>query len=76
MTKAIDYNALQTLITAQAIRETRCNRLQGGYGLSVRLGLAWHPVRSKREPVHVFPTLTAVGKFCDKIGIKSLSVEW
>jgi hypothetical protein len=76
MTHAIDQEALQTLLRAQAIREARANRANGSWLLSVRLGAFWHPVRSKREPVRSWASLTALGKFCDTVGIKELSVEF
>lgn len=75
MTKAIDQDSLHTLLLAQAIREARANRSDTSWTLSVRLGAFWHPIRSRREPVRTWASLTAVGKFCDKVGIKTLSVE-
>ena len=76
MTKAIDQDSLRTLLLAHAIREARANRSDASWQLSVRLGASWHPVRSKREPVRTWPSLTALGKFCDTVGIKALSVEF
>lgn len=76
MTKAIDQDSLRTLLLAQAIREARANRSGTSWLLSVRLGAFWHPVRSKREPVRAWASLTALGKFCDTVGIKALSVEF
>lgn len=45
MANSIDQDALQALITASAVREVRVNRIDASWGLSVRLGAFWHPVR-------------------------------
>lgn len=76
MAKSIDQEALQTLLEAQAVREARANRLEAGWCLSVRLGMGWHSIRSRREATRTWASLTAIGKFCDSVGIKSLSVEF
>ncbi|MNG35526.1 hypothetical protein D3C84_1222880 [compost metagenome] len=43
--------------------------------LELRLGVKWLPVRSRREPVRLWRSLTAVGRFCAGVGIKALTVE-
>ena len=75
MRNGIEQDALQALIEAQAIREVRVNRINAVWGLSVRLGATWHPIRSRREATRTWASLTAIGKFCDGIGIKAFSVE-
>lgn len=55
-----------------AARVPRCAR---GWSLQGRIGLSWRPVRSRREAVRVWPSLTAVERFCVKIGLKQLVVE-
>ncbi|EIK51632.1 hypothetical protein YO5_14895 [Stutzerimonas stutzeri TS44] len=32
-------------------------------------------LRSRREPVRLWRSLTAVGRFCEGLGIKALTVE-
>lgn len=75
MRTAIDQDTLQALIQAQAIREVRVNRVDAVWGLSVRLGATWHPIRSRREATRTWASLTAIGKFCDGVGIKAFGVE-
>jgi hypothetical protein len=40
-----------------------------------RLGRVWLPVRSQREPVWMWSRLTALGRFCETVGIRRLTVE-
>lgn len=75
MRNGIEQDALTALIEAQAIREVRVNRVGAVWGLSVRLGATWHPVRSRREATRTWASLTAIGKFCDAVGIKAFGVE-
>lgn len=65
--------------TLQAMVETG-----GGAGVSgaaeawrleLSLGSKWLPVRSRPEPVRLWRSLTAVGRFCEGVGIKVLMVE-
>jgi hypothetical protein len=47
-------------------------------GLSIRLGgsgARWVPVRSKREKVRTWASLTAVGRFADAVGLRGFNVE-
>jgi hypothetical protein len=48
---------------------------RGAWHLELRLGAKWLPVRSRREPVRHWRSLTAVGRFCKGVGIKALTVE-
>ena len=77
MRKAIDQDTLKTLVENAAVREIQCTRGPGGAGfaLSARLGGRWLPVRSKREPLRIWASLTAVERFCVKAGIKRFEVE-
>lgn len=77
MRKAIDQDTLQALIENAAVREIQATRGPGGVGftLSARLGGHWLPVRSKREPLRVWASLTAIERFCTKAGIKRFEVE-
>lgn len=73
--KAIQQDTLEALVSDAALREVRAARIDGGWSLQGRIGLGWRPVRSRREPVRIWASLTAVGKFCDKVGIRTLTVE-
>ena len=75
MKKSIQQETLEALIGDQALRECRAVRVDGGWSLQGRIGLSWRPLRSRREAVRVWPSLTAVERFCVKIGLKQLVVE-
>ena len=77
MRKAIDEDTLKALIETGALREIQCVRgPQGlGFSLSARLGGKWLPIRSKREPLRVWASLTAIERFCTRAGIKRFEVE-
>ena len=75
MKKAYLQETLQTLVADKALRECRAVRVEGGWSLQGRLGTSWRPVRSRREPVRVWASLTALERFCSKIGIRQLVVE-
>ncbi|MNF54175.1 hypothetical protein D3C84_355980 [compost metagenome] len=75
MKKAFDKDTLEALVSASALRECRAVRVDGGWALQARLGASWRPVRSRREPIRVWASLTAVGRFCESVGIRQLLVE-
>lgn len=79
MKRAFEQETLQTLVETGAAREFRVLRDGDGEGeawrLELRLGSQWLPVRSRREPVRLWRSLTAVGRFCAGVGIKVLTVE-
>ncbi|MFJ2550247.1 hypothetical protein ACIOVF_27840 [Pseudomonas sp. NPDC087612] len=77
MKKAVEQDTLAALIESGAAREFRATRGPGGEGwsLSTRLGCFWLPVRSRRELIRTWASLTALGRFCEGIGIRSLTVE-
>ena len=75
MARRIDEDALGALLEAQAVREVRVSRQGALWGLSVRLGATWHPVRSRREQVRTWASLTAVGRFLDRFGVTKFEVE-
>ena len=75
MKKAISEEALEALVSDAALRECRAVRVEGGWSLQGRLGLSWRPVRSRREPVRVWRSLTALERFCVSIGLRQLTVE-
>jgi hypothetical protein len=65
MRTAIEQDTSQALIETGAAREFRVRREGEAWRLELRLGVKWLPVRS----------LTAVGRFCEGVGIKALTVE-
>ncbi len=75
MRKAIDQDTLAALVETQAMREFRVVRKGDAWSLEGRIGSTWLPVRSRREPVRLWASLTAIGRFCESQGIRSLVVE-
>ncbi|NMY53327.1 hypothetical protein [Pseudomonas sp. WS 5011] len=75
MKRAIEQETLQALVETGAAREFRVLREGEDWRLELRLGVKWLPVRSRREPVRLWRSLTAVGRFCESVGIKVLTVE-
>lgn len=63
MKKAVEQDTLQALVETVAAREFRVLREGEGWRLELRLGVKWLPVRSRREPVRLWRSLTAVGRF-------------
>lgn len=72
MKKAVEQDTLVALIESSAPRVAPGGE---GWSLSTRLGRFWLPVRSRREPVRMWASLTALGRFCETVGIRSLAVE-
>lgn len=75
MKRAIEQETLQALVETGAAREYRVLREGETWRLELRLGSKWLPVRSRREPIRYWRSLTAVGRFCEAVGIKVLTVE-
>ena len=77
MRQAIHEDALAVLIEQGAAREFLARRGPGGAGWSfcVRLGAHWLPVRSRREPLRTWASLTAVERFALTLGVRGFSVE-
>lgn len=75
MRTAIQQETLQALVADQALRELRAVRVEGGWSLQGRIALQWRPVRSRREPIRIWRSLTALERFCVSAGIKQLTVE-
>lgn len=73
--KSIEQDTLQTLIETGALRECRAIRQGDAWALQGRIGMHWLPVRSRREPVRRWASLTALGRFCEKVGIRAFLVE-
>ena len=75
MRKAVEQETLQALVETGAAREFRVLREGEEWRLELRLGVKLLPVRSRREPLRLWRSLTAVGRFCEGVGIKALTVE-
>jgi hypothetical protein len=69
MKRAIEQETMQTLVETGAAREFRVLREVEYWRQELRLGVNWLPVRSRREPVRHWRSLTAVGRFCAGVGI-------
>ncbi|WP_455910703.1 hypothetical protein [Pseudomonas putida] len=78
---AIQSDTLKALVSQHAIREAVVGRVAGDdakWTLSIRLGgptARLVPVRSRREPLRTWASLTAVGRFAESLGITAFSVE-
>lgn len=75
MNKTVAQETLAALVETGAAREFRALRDGEAWRLELRLGVKWLPIRSRREPVRYWRSLTAVGRFCEGVGIKVLTVE-
>ena len=79
--EAIQSDTLRALVSQHAIREAVVGRVAGDdakWTLSIRLGgptARLVPVRSRREPLRTWASLTAVGRFAESLGITAFSVE-
>ncbi|WP_240349678.1 hypothetical protein [Pseudomonas putida] len=65
---AVEQATLQVLVEIGAAREFRALRDGEAWRLELRLGVKWWPIRSRREPVRRWRSLTAVGRCCAGIG--------
>jgi len=66
------------MLEAGAVREVLVSRQAEKWTLAVRLGGAgsrWLPVRSRREALRTWASLTAVGRFAESAGIRAFQVE-
>lgn len=76
--KGIHEDTLRAMLEGGAVREVLISRHGDQWGLAIRLGGAgsrWLPVRSRREALRTWASLTAVGRFADALGIKGFAVE-
>ena len=66
------------MLEANGVRGVLVSRHNEKWTLAIRLGGAgsrWLPVRSRREALRTWASLTAVGRFADAQGIKGFAVE-
>jgi hypothetical protein len=78
MRAGIHEDALQVMLEGGAVREVLVSRHGDKWGMAIRLGGAgsrWLPVRSRREALRTWASLTAVGRFAEAKGIKGFAVE-
>ncbi|MDY0832720.1 hypothetical protein [Pseudomonas sp. SED1] len=79
--EAIQSDTLKALVSQHAVREVVVGRVAGTdskWTLSIRLGgptARLLPVRSRREPLRTWSSLTAVGRFAEAVGLTGFSVE-
>lgn len=79
--EAIQSDTLKALVSQHAIREAVVGRVaddDAKWTLSIRLGgptARLVPVRSRREPLRTWASLTAVGRFADAVGLRGFTVE-
>lgn len=68
---------LALLVESQAAREFLVQRTEDGarWQLSVRRGVKWIPVRSKRENPRTWASLDTLEKFARAVGITALALE-
>ncbi|KAA8694000.1 MULTISPECIES: hypothetical protein [Pseudomonas] len=78
MPQGIHEEALRALVEGGAVRDTLVSRQEDKWTLAIRLGGAgsrWLAVRSRRETLRTWASLTAVGRFAEAVGLRGFSVE-
>jgi hypothetical protein len=79
--QAIQSDTLKALVYQHVVREASVGRIpdhDSKWTLSIRLGGLTSrlvPVRSRREPLRTWMSLTAVALFAEAVGIRGFSVE-
>ena len=66
--KGLQEETLRAMLEAGAVREVLVSRQDEKWSVAVRLGGAgsrWLPVRSRREALRTWASLTAVGRFAE-----------
>ena len=73
----VQEKALRALVSQGAVREFLVRRGPDGEGwtFAVHLGHKWVSVRSRREPLRIWASLTAVGNYAERIGVRGFGVE-
>lgn len=78
MRAGIQEDALRAMLEGGAVREVLVSRHGEKWCLAIRLGgvgSRWLPVRSRREALRSWASLTAVGRFAEGLGVKGFAVE-
>ena len=76
--RGLQEETLRAMLEAGAVREVLVSRQDEKWSVAVRLGCAgsrWLPVRSRREALRTWASLTAVGRFAESAGIRAFQVE-
>ncbi|KFE51719.1 hypothetical protein IV02_11060 [Pseudomonas syringae] len=71
--RGLHEETLRAMLEAGAVRDVLVSRQDEKWSLAVRLGGAgsrWLPVRSRREALRTWASLTAVGRFAEAAGIR------
>jgi hypothetical protein len=66
------------MLEGGAVREVLVSRHEEKWSLAIRrggTGSCWLPVRSRREALRTWASLTAVGRFAESAGIRAFQVE-
>jgi hypothetical protein len=75
--QGIQEETLRAMLEAGAVSKVLVSRHGDKWGLAIRLGSTgsrWLPVRSRREALRTWASLTAVGRFAEAQGIKGFAV--
>lgn len=78
MPQGIQEEALRVMLEGGAVRDVLVSRHNEKWTLAIRLGGAgsrWLPVRSRREALRTWASLTAAGRFAEAAGIRTFQVE-
>lgn len=78
MPHGIQEDALRIMLEGGAVRDVLVSRQNEKWTLAIRLGGAggrWLPIRSRREALRSWASLTAVGRFAESLGVKACQVE-
>lgn len=73
--RSVTEETVATLVASGAAREYLARRHGDGWLFCVRLGVDWLPLRSRREPVRVFASLTALERWATARGVRAVLVE-
>lgn len=78
MRAGIQEETLRAMLEGGAVREVLVSRHDEKWTLAIRLGgvgSRWLLVRSRREALRTWASLTAVGRFAEAMGVKAFVVE-
>lgn len=75
--KGLQEDHLQMLIETGAAREFLVQRTEAGgqWMLSVRIGVRWIPLRSRREATRTWANLQTLALYLGALGVRSFGVE-
>lgn len=75
--KGLQEDHLQMLIETGAAREFLVQRTEEGgqWMLSVRIGVRWIPLRSRREATRTWANLQTLALYLQALGVRAFGVE-